>query len=71
MPLRYIVADVDEAGKVRLKENEEYPAVRQALDMCKRAMDSARASKDPDQVFRDEFIEKLRGIMRECGQAPA
>lgn len=69
VPPRYVVADVDEAGKVRLRENADYPAVRRALDMCKRAMDGARASKDPDQIFRDEFIEKLRGIMRECGQA--
>ena len=69
VPLRYAVADVDGNGKVRLRENKDYPPVRQALDVCRREMNRARASKDPDQIFRGEFIERLRTVMRECGQA--
>lgn len=69
VPLRYEVADVDDSGKVRLRENPDYAPVRQALDICRREMNRARASKDPDQIFREEFKERLKGIMRECGQA--
>ena len=69
VPLRYTVADVDENCKVRLKEDKAYAPVREALELCKIQMDRARASKDPDKIFRDEFQEGLRGILRERGQA--
>ena len=69
IPLRYAVDDVDDDRTVRLKEREEYVPVRQALERCKQLVDKAYASGDPDAIFHEEFIERLKGIMRECGQA--
>lgn len=68
VPLRYAVADVDDACRVNLREREEYAPVRQALELCKALVDKAVATDDPDAIFRPEFIEHLKSIMRECGQ---
>ena len=69
MPLRYVVADVDDNCVVRLEEREDYIPVRRALNLCKKLVDEGLVSEDPDGIFRIEFIERLKGIMRECGQA--
>ena len=67
-PLRYAVADVDDKCVVRLEEREDYRPVSRALALCKRLVDKALASDDPDAVFRMEFIERLKTVMHECGQ---
>lgn len=69
VPLKYEVDDVDDNCKVRLKERKDYIPVQQALAHCKRLVDKANASDDPDALYREEFIEGLKDIMRECGQA--
>ncbi len=69
VPLRYMVVDVDDACVVRLAERKDYLPVRRALELCKKLVDKTLASNDPDLMFRDEFIERLKVIMRECGQA--
>lgn len=68
VPLRYTVVDVDSDCKVRLAERKEYAPVREALERCKALVDKANASKDQDAIFRGQFIENLKDIMRECGQ---
>ncbi len=68
VPLRYAVADVDDACRVSLREREEYAPVRQALELCKTLVDKGMASDDPDAIFRPEFIQRLKNVMRECGQ---
>jgi GT2 family glycosyltransferase len=69
VPRKYEIMDVNKNCKVRLKIRKEYLPVRDALERCQTLIRRARASKNPDRIFAREFLEKLIGIMRDCGQA--
>lgn len=67
-PRKYAVAEVDGLGRVTLKERKEYMAFHKALMYCKREVDAELAKGDANSIMRPEFIERLKTVMRNCGQ---
>lgn len=67
-PRRYAVVDVDSGCRVTLAERKEYSLFHKALMYCKREVDALLARGDANAMFRPEFAERLRTVMRNCGQ---
>lgn len=67
-PRRFAVADVDDGCRVRLEERKEYAVFHKALMYCKREVDTELAKGDANGITRPEFIERLKTVMRNCGQ---
>ncbi|MDR2891878.1 MAG: glycosyltransferase [Deltaproteobacteria bacterium] len=68
VPLRYAVADVSEDCRVRVVERPEYLPVAEALRRSKEMIDAALARKQPEDIYSEDFVAKLKEIWNGIGQ---
>ena len=66
---RYYIKDIDEKYRVAIAEREDYKDTRIALWRCKKLIEKVLLQKEGELLDNDDFIEKLKGIMANCGQS--